>query len=283
MKFYLTLITKIESKAQGLFFRIPFIRKFHRKEIENLEKNHTLEIFKLKEIIKINSSETIEADTLFGHSYQFFYKKNSSDFNELCQKYGTDKGSLDLEQKPYPWHPHTYADYYQEKFAEVRRDFKNVFECGIGSNSSKYPSNMSPSGIPGASLRVLRDYFPFAQIYGADIDPECVFEEERIKTGVLNQLDQSSIKKYFSSIGQVAFDLIIDDGLHTFEAASCLFENSINYLKEGGTYIIEDVYLKDLKKYSDFFSNMKYNFNLIVLRRPNLEIADNNLIVIRKN
>jgi hypothetical protein len=282
MKKGLNLIQKIESKAQGLIFRFPFIKKFHRKEIENLEKIHTTEKLKLEEIIRINSSETIESDTLFGHSYQVFYHKKSTEFNKLCEKYGTDKGSLNLEEKPYPWNPHTYADYYEDKFLETRINFKNIFECGIGSNNSKYESNMSPSGIPGASLRVLRDFFPNAQIYGADIDPECVFEEERIKTGVMDQLNQSSIKKYFSSIDQVEFDLIIDDGLHTFEAAACLFENSIGYLKDGCHYIIEDVYLKDLKKFHDFFLDLNYDFNLVVLRRPDHEIADNNLIVVRK-
>lgn len=33
----------------------------------------------------------------------------------------------------------------------------------------------------------------------------------------------------------------LDDGLHTFEAAIILFENSIKYLKFNGIYIIEDV------------------------------------------
>jgi hypothetical protein len=42
------------------------------------------------------------------------------------------------------------------------------------------------------------------------------------------------------------FDLMIDDGLHTFESAICLFENSINKLAPNGTYIIEDASINDL-------------------------------------
>lgn len=274
--------SKIKSKIQGLLFRVPLVKSFHRNEIESLEAIQRTEIMKLENTIRINSSETIESDNLFGHSFQFFYRKNSKDFNKLCEQYGTDKGSINSEDKPYPWNPHTYADFYQEKFLEMRTNFRNVFECGIGSKSPQYPSNMSPTGIPGASLRVLRDFFPLAQIYGADIDPECVFEEDRIKTGMMNQLDDSSIQNYFTNIGVVNFDLMIDDGVHTFEAATCLFRNSIDYLKEGCNYIIEDVYLRDLNKYYDFFSNTKYEFNLVVLRRPNHAIEDNNLIVIRK-
>ena len=48
------------------------------------------------------------------------------------------------------------------------------------------------------------------------------------------------------------FDLIIDDGLHTFEAGKCLFENSIKNLSQSGIYIIEDVSIPDLVKYQEF-------------------------------
>jgi hypothetical protein len=37
------------------------------------------------------------------------------------------------------------------------------------------------------------------------------------------------------------FDIIIEDGLHTFSANVCFFENSIHKLKSNGYYIIEDV------------------------------------------
>lgn len=39
---------------------------------------------------------------------------------------------------------------------------------------------------PGASLRVWRDFFPNAVIYGWDIDPSAmVYDEERIKYGMM--------------------------------------------------------------------------------------------------
>ena len=49
-------------------------------------------------------------------------------------------------------------------------------------------------GKPGASLRVWRDYFPNAIIYGADIDKDILFAEERIKTFYIDQLDPVAIK-----------------------------------------------------------------------------------------
>ena len=53
---------------------------------------------------------------------------------------------------------------------------------------------MSSNGKPGASLRVWRDYFYNAEIYGADID-KTNFSEKRIKTFFVDQLDKKEIKK----------------------------------------------------------------------------------------
>jgi hypothetical protein len=54
---------------------------------------------------------------------------------------------------------------------------------------------MGRTGTPGASLRAWRDYFPNAEIYGADIDREILFEEERISAFYVNQLSESAILK----------------------------------------------------------------------------------------
>ena len=39
-----------------------------------------------------------------------------------------------------------------------------MFECGLGTNNPNLKSNMTENGIPGASLRVWRDYFFNAKI-----------------------------------------------------------------------------------------------------------------------
>ena len=41
---------------------------------------------------------------------------------------------------------------------------------------------MNINGKPGASLRAWRDYFENALIYGADIDKNILFKENRINT-----------------------------------------------------------------------------------------------------
>jgi hypothetical protein len=79
------------------------------------------------------------------------------------------------------------------------------------------------------------------------------------------------------------FDLIIDDGLHSFDAAVTLFNNSFSKLKNGGIYIIEDVdpsYLNDLSSYLQISNDIE----VITLKSINHKLLrDNNLIIVRKN
>ena len=141
---------------------------------------------------------------------------------------------------------------------------------------------MGSMGKPGASLRVWRDYFPNEIIYGADIDKDILFAEERIKTFYIDQLDSVAIKECWSSINEKDFDFIVDDGLHTFDAGLTLFVQSIDRLSIDGVYIIEDVAINDLIKYKKFFSNSEYEVDYVLMNRPDLPLSDNSLVVIRK-
>ena len=42
------------------------------------------------------------------------------------------------------------------------------------------------------------------------------------------------------------FDIVIEDGLHTFNANVCFFENSIHKLKHDGFFIIEDIRISEI-------------------------------------
>jgi hypothetical protein len=217
-----------------------------------------------------------------GYSCIANYKKNQSLLAGLCDKYGSDKGAIKVDGHPYSWPAHTYADYYSNLFSHCRTSIGKVFECGLGTNNPSLISSMGSMGKPGASLRVWRDYFPNATIYGADIDVEILFEDDRIHTSYINQIDPCSIDKFWKDLGQKDFDLILDDGLHTFEGGSCLFVNSIKYLKDGGIYIIEDVSVPDLHLFKKFFDGLNYHVEYVSLIRPHLRLGDNNLVVIRK-
>ncbi len=209
-------------------------------------------------------------------------KHPKSLLSALCDQYGSDKGELQPGGHPYPWPSHTYADFYERLFGHCRHGIKKVFECGLGTNNPNLASSMTVKGKPGASLRVWRDYFPNAMIYGADIDRDILFSEDRIKTHYMDQLDPAAIEAFWQQVDDTGFDFMLDDGLHVFAAGSCLFTHSINRLADHGIYVIEDVTPSDLLRYKEFFSRTSYIVDYVTLFRPKLPLGDNSLVVIRK-
>ena len=187
--------------------------------------------------------------------------------------YGSDKGGRNNH--------HNYSDFYSELFFNKRKDIKNFLEIGLGTNNTNMPSNMGENGVPLASLKAWRDFFENANIYGADIDRAILKNEERIKTFYVDQTDPEKIQTMFKNIGVEKFDIILEDGLHEYNANICFFENSIDFLKDDGIYIIEDIYYKDQEKFIKYFKNTPYNFSIVdIFHEKN--IANNCLIVIKK-
>lgn len=178
--------------------------------------------------------------------------------DHLCDEFGSDKAGEDPSNR-FQWPPHKYGEVYEWLLGGYREHVKLVFECGIGTSNVAFGANMGPRGTPGASLRVWREYFPNAEIYGADIDESVLFEEDRITTGILDQLNASSIERYWSAMNRTGFDLMIDDGLHEVEAGRTLFENSISRLKSSGMYVIEDVRRSFVPTYSRMAENFGFS------------------------
>jgi len=190
---------------------------------------------------------------------------------DLMNYYGSDKGGFDKD--------HNFSDYYSTIFFDKKESVKNILEIGLGTNNIKVPSNMGLQGKPLASLRAWKDYFANANVYGADIDKEILKNEDRIKTFYVDQTNAISISELYKNIGNINFDIIIDDGLHEYNANICLFENSFKYLSKQSIYIIEDVFFKDKKKFFEYFQSRNYNFSIIDIFHKN-NISNNCLIVI---
>ncbi len=196
---------------------------------------------------------------------------------KMCRvmtKYGSDKSR-----------PNNYTTVYSALFKERYGQPLRIFELGLGTNDPDATSNMGVFGVPGASLRGWRELFPHALVYGADIDRRILFQEDRIKTFYCDQLDPSSIRELWSQPDlQGGADIIIEDGLHTFEANVSFFQGSLDHLRPGGIYVTEDIgwnrvdewcgrlemiYSKQYPAYEFAFvvmANRGYN-NLLVVRR----------------
>ena len=201
------------------------------------------------------------------------FGKDENELSFLCDMYGSNKGSTYKKFAHSIESPvHTYTDTYLKIFSPIRDEVKAVFECGI---------------YRGASLRVWRDYFKNAVIIGGDINNHYL-KNKNIYTAMLDQLDTKKIKTFFESLKSKypnSFDIMIDDGCHTYEANTCLFENSFHYLKQNGIYVIEDAREKDLSRYKDYFqryaSENKVKVEYKFLSTEN-GITNDNLIIIKK-
>ena len=172
-----------------------------------------------------------------------FDEKTPTILCEIMGRHRSDKGHTNITES---WH--NYTTFYYSLFKD--RKPLRLFELGLGTNNPNIPSNMRHDGVPGASLYGWKEFFPSAQIFGADIDKDILFQEDRIQTFYCDQTNPDTIKEMWEKPSlQEPFDIIIEDGLHTFAANVCFFENSIHKLNSNGYYIIEDV----LKEEEPFF------------------------------
>ena len=207
--------------------------------------------------------------------YNFSLKKDH--LKKLFDKHGSDKGNLNYK--------HNYSKFYSRLFYKKKFERINFLEVGLGSIDPKISFHMKFMGNnykPLASLFAWRDYFVNGNIYGADIDKKILKNHNRIKTYFVDMLNKNSIKNMWFEINQ-KMDIIIDDGFHSFEANINLFEQSFNFLKKDGLYIIEDVHRKpyNIRKFYQFFKSRNIKFKIVDLYHLK-NVNDNCLILIKK-
>jgi lipopolysaccharide biosynthesis glycosyltransferase len=195
---------------------------------------------------------------------------------EIMTKHGSDKGSKQ----------HNYTTLYYNLLHTRQQEPLRIFEVGIGTTNLSITNNMGSNGTPGASLRGWAEFCPNAHIFAADIDKNILFEEDRIKTFYTDQLDRITIKgMWLHKELQEGFDLIVDDGLHTYDANVCFLENSIHKLRIGGYYIVEDIRNYDVPLFYAKLEGWRqaypsYTFQLLLLE--NINLFDNTMLVIQR-
>jgi protein YibB len=216
-----------------------------------------------------------EGERRFGALLRTLFDKlaNYQQTTELCEimaHEGSDKGK--------GWHNYTVL--YDLLFSDHRSRTRNLLEVGIGTNFTDIPSNVGAAGIPGASLRGWRTYFPEARVIGADVDKRVLFSEARISTFYVDQLNEDSIDDLLKNFSLIEFDIIVDDGLHTFEANSRFLTCAICKLASGGFYVIEDISTDqhNLEKYDALLQNTQLHGFMIQI--PHNENRVDNCVAI---
>ena len=212
-----------------------------------------------------------------------FDENESTPLCEIMGRNRSDKGDKEIKSS---WH--NYTTFYYSIFKDICKNKLRIFELGIGTNNPRIASNMGIYGRPGASLYGWEEFFPNSEIYGADIDKNIIFNTERIKTYYCDQKNPIIIKEMWNKKElEENFDIIIEDGLHTFDANVCFFENSIDKLNSKGYYIIEDLNSKDEEKFINKIKEWEKEYkdcSFTLLKIPSLlNRINNNLLVIYKS
>ena len=128
---------------------------------------------------------------------------------------GTDNG-----------HWHSYIGLYEDLLAPYREKTTSMVEIGV---------------LYGASMMMWRDYFHNAMIYGVDVEPLTLlpqFDGVRMDRKICSSTDKAALDE---RLGDLTFDVIIDDGSHYLEDQFITFNHMFSRLRPGGIYIIEDI------------------------------------------
>ena len=187
--------------------------------------------------------------------------------------YVTDKGRF-ADSKKYFDNSivdlHNYIDTYETIFGHLKESKINFLEIGI---------------CRGGSIKLWRDYFTNATIFGTDIVYSPIAKETLKNENVTILLGDSANKnsdvltKYFEN---ESFDIIIDDGNHSFEYQFITLQNFFPKLKKGGIYVIEDVEDRTIKNNTMLNQFKMFNdFEIIDLRNKDKR-DDSVLFIFRK-
>lgn len=153
---------------------------------------------------------------------------------DIHTKYDTDKGT-----------GHSYIDTYDRLFAPHQHQPINFLEIGC---------------LTCGSLKMFNDFFSKATVYGIDnwsqitdhvgvpfihkgIDLHQVVNDikQNYPRVVLKTCDSTNKQQVDAELGNIKFQLIIDDGDHSAPAQYQTFVNFIDLVDSRGVYIVEDV------------------------------------------
>lgn len=145
------------------------------------------------------------------YNYGYFAKYKL--LGELGDRCGTDKGACE----------HNYLEKYEFFLQNFRHSSFRLLELGV---------------FGGASLRMWREYFPFAEITGVDIREEFkIFSSDRINIIIADLAKEDELNK----LHDIHPQLIIDDASHIWSHQIKALFNLWGCLPHGGVYIIEDM------------------------------------------
>jgi predicted O-methyltransferase YrrM len=113
--------------------------------------------------------------------------------------------------------------FYDHLFTPLQERANRMLEIGI---------------YGGDSVRLWQNYFVNAEIYCVDIN-QC--DEINALDRVVQFTENAYSDNFLGKIKDLAFDVIIDDGPHTFESMVFFLENYLPLLADDGVLVLEDI------------------------------------------
>ena len=146
-----------------------------------------------------------------------------NNLTKLANKHYTDKGTIRDEA-------HGFTEFYEPYWKTFKeKQSINVLEIGVQS---------------GGSLLMLDEYFEGrCQVYGIDINlSQNKANKPNIHTYTCDQGNKTSLESFLKEIGDIKFDIIIDDGSHQFAHQMRSLHTLRNSLTKDGIYCLEDLH-----------------------------------------
>jgi glycosyltransferase involved in cell wall biosynthesis len=172
---------------------------------------------------------------------------------KIAMNFNSDK--CPYSQNTTSGHRHPYTPIYNDLFSPLRDEEINIAEIGIEQNDS---------------INIWRRYFPLAKIYGFEYNQDYI---DNAKSQNLMDVyyedmdiqDEKSIRTSLQKVG-IKYNIIIEDSTHIFEDQIRFIKNSIDYLKEDGILVVEDIfrnrseedYIRELKEVEKYFSTITF-------------------------
>ena len=220
--------------------------------------------------------------SLFKRNFIYKFKKkiqidkdgiNNISLDDLFQYYGSDKAN---QFKIANRQGHGYSKFYSTHLHDLKEKKINILEIG---------------SFAGASAAAFAKYFPNANIFCFDINiANFKYKSKNIhvygidinnKIKITKTLNQIFKKHQFSF-----FDLVIDDGSHNLSDILFSLNFFFEYLKEDGTFIIEDFkhpnyyqYNRDMDhilvdEFLDNIKNKKFSISSIINKEEQKQLMN---------
>tara|TARA_B100001093_G_scaffold518937_1_gene605670 strand:- start:823 stop:1572 length:750 start_codon:yes stop_codon:yes gene_type:complete len=178
------------------------------------------------------------------NKFNSFTINTDNSTSELCilgGKFGTDKSPLNRTGQR-----RSYTPVYDIIFEKFKNKKIKLAEIGIAESKS---------------VKMWRNYFKKALIYGFDFDQKFINDGKKLKLpktfyNHINVKSATSIRKSLKKLN-TKFDIIIDDSTHDENDQIRLVLNSHKFLKKGGIIVLEDIESYNDQVELKFFNSLK--------------------------